>query len=185
MCIRDRDVMEYLIENVWYWRARLVVDSLVVDGSTVNLAISNLGRASTANATLVYISEEGEEFLPSISSLDKQPCFSDVGVFNYSLPGCGFGVNATNSSQITLDFGDAKITDGGQMILSYQKRVIDSSQWVSEEVNGTLVRLGESDDGSIFGDLKSIPSPSVILSLICLLLASFKSRRSEYLPRKK
>ena len=71
------------------------------------------------------------------------------------------------------------------MILSYQKRVIDSSQWVSEEVNGTLVRLGESDDESIFGDLKSIPSPSVILSLICLLLASFKSRRSEYLPRKK
>ena len=181
----ELDVMEYLIENVWYWRARLVVDSLVVDGSTVNLAISNLGRASTANATLVYISEEGEEFLPSISSLDKQPCFSDVGVFNYSLPGCGFGVNATNSSQITLDFGDAQITDGGQMILSYQKRVIDSSQWVSEEVNGTLVRLGESDDGSIFGDLKSIPSPSVILSLICLLLASFKSRRSEYLPRKK
>ena len=64
------------------------------------------------------------------------------------------------------------------MILYYQKRVIDSSQWVSEQVNSTLVRFGESDDASIIGELRSIPSPSVILSLICLLLASFKSRRT-------
>ena len=181
----ELDVMEYLIENVWYWRARLVVDSIVVDGSVVNLAISNLGRASTANATLVYISEEGEQILPQISSLEKKPCVTDIGVFNYSLPGCGFGVNATNSSQITLDFGDVQITDGGQMILSYQKRVIDSSQWVSEQVNGTLVIFGESDDASIFGELRSIPSPSLILSLICLLVASFNTRRSKYLPQKK
>ncbi len=69
----ELDVMNYLIENVWYWRARLVVDSLAIDGSRVELSVSNLGRASTANATLVYIDEDGTEFVPSIS-LEKEPC---------------------------------------------------------------------------------------------------------------
>ena len=47
--------MRYLIENVWYWRARLVVDEFSIDGEDVEFKVTNQGRASTRNATLQYV----------------------------------------------------------------------------------------------------------------------------------
>ena len=52
----ELDVMLYLIENVWYWRARLFIDAMLIEeGGEVHLEVSNLGRASTSNATLAYV----------------------------------------------------------------------------------------------------------------------------------
>ena len=92
----ELEVMKYLIENVWYWRARLVVDSLTVMDGVVHLDVSNLGRASTANATLTYLAEDGEIWFP-----DGEECFGTDAEYNYSAHGCGFGVNATNGTKVT------------------------------------------------------------------------------------
>jgi hypothetical protein len=166
----ELNVMRYLIGNVWFWRARLVVDSLVVENEKVHLSISNLGRASTTNATLTYITEEGETWLPSGSDPGESPCFVDEIGYNYSSPGCGFGVNATNSTEVTLDFGSAPISSSeGKFFLFYQKRVIDASTWVSEPVNDSIVEIG-----SLSG--RTLSSPSVFLSIACVFLAAFRSR---------
>tara|TARA_Y100001970_G_scaffold156908_1_gene191999 strand:+ start:676 stop:2118 length:1443 start_codon:yes stop_codon:yes gene_type:complete len=169
----ELDVMNYLIENVWYWRARLVVDSLDIDGSRVELSVSNLGRASTANATLVYIDEDGTEFVPSIS-LEKEPCTIE-SQFNYSLVGCGFQVNATNSTQIILDFEGVKISESGQFALHYQKRVVDASMWAIEEVNNSVVGIKSVESGLL-------PAPSVILVLFSIALAAINGRNSRIEP---
>ena len=169
----ELDVMNYLIENVWYWRARLVVDSLAIDGSRVELSVSNLGRASTANATLVYIDEDGAEFVPSIS-LEKEPCAIE-SQFNSSLVGCGFQVNATNSTQITLDFEGVKISEDGQFFLHYQKRVVDASMWAIEEVNNSVVGKKSVESGLL-------PAPSLILVLVSFALAAINGRNSRIEP---
>ena len=166
----ELDVMRYLISNVWYWRARLVVDSLVVDSGEVPVNVSNLGRASTTNATLTFVTEEGEEWLPSGSDSPNSPCGNEIAGFNFSAPGCGFGVNSTNSTHATLDFGDAPISsDGGQFFLFYQKRVIDASTWVTEPVNNSIVEFDSSAD-------RALSSPSVFLSIVCVFIAAFRKR---------
>jgi hypothetical protein len=166
----ELDVMRYLIENVWYWRARLVVDSLVVDNGEVHVNVSNLGRSSTANATLTYVTGEGETWLPSGSNPGESPCDSEETGYNFSSPGCGFGVNATNSTKVTLDFGNAPISSaGGQFFLFYQKRVIDASTWVSEPVNESMVEF----DNRVG---RTLSSPSVFISIVCVFLAAFKNR---------
>ncbi len=176
----ELEVMKYLIENVWYWRARLVVDSLVVDGKLVHLSVSNLGRASTSNATLLYKGEDREWF-PGGSDLGNSPCFSTEMAtsfslneeFNFSSPECGFGVNATNGTVTTLDFGDAPISSGeGQFYLLYQKRVIDASTWVEEPVNDSVVELGSASN-------RALSSPSIFLSMVCVLLAALRPREDD------
>jgi len=166
-------VMRYLIENVWYWRARLIVDSLVVENGEVRVSVSNLGRATTSNATLTYVSEEGETWLPIGFDPEDSPCDSAEIGFNYSAPGCGFGVNATNSTEITLDFGKAPISSAeGQFFLFYQKRVIDASTWVTEPVNDSVVEFDDRVE-------RALSSPSVFLSMMCVLLASFGKRKED------
>ena len=56
----ELDVMRYLISNVWYWRARLVIESIVVDGDEVRAEVTNLGHATTSNATFHYSDSAGE-----------------------------------------------------------------------------------------------------------------------------
>ena len=169
----EMDVMRYLIENVWYWRARLIVDSLVVENGEVRVSVSNLGRATTSNATLTYVSEEGETWLPIGFDPEDSPCDSAEIGFNYSAPGCGFGVNATNSTEITLDFGKAPISSAeGQFFLFYQKRVIDASTWVTEPVNDSVVEFDDRVE-------RALSSPSVFLSMMCVLLASFEKRKED------
>jgi hypothetical protein len=100
--------MRYLIDNIWYWRARLVVNSLIVDDGEVSFTIDNQGRASTQNATLQYV--DGDKVLWESDN---------------------FTANASSSVYVTSDGFDE---DGGEWRLSYQKRVVHSSQWVNESV---------------------------------------------------
>ena len=55
--------MRYLIQNIWFWRARLVVEEVEINGEEVKSHIVNLGHASTSNATLQYISSNGDLFV--------------------------------------------------------------------------------------------------------------------------
>ena len=166
----ELDVMMYLIENVWYWRARLFIDNMAIDGEgEVYLEVSNHGRASTTNATLGYVTEERTWF-PIGENPEESPCeMGDLG-FNYSSPGCGFGVNATNSTEVILDFGNAPISNGqGSFHLFYQKRVIDASGWVSEPINDSIIQNRK-------GSNMALSSPSVFLSIACFFLAALGKR---------
>ncbi len=121
----ELDVMKYLIENVWYWRARLNVTSLEVGTNSVNLDVANLGHASTANASLHYSDAEGNQLWHSSN----------------------FSVNASNSTMVELSSENLSLVEGGSFELHYQKRVIDSAQWVSEaipETNLTYVTASDS-----------------------------------------
>ena len=69
-------VMHYLIENVWYWRARLVVDSLTFDGSQAELSISNLG--GRPRPTLPW-------FTSTRMGVNMFPGFLSMGVYVLSI----------------------------------------------------------------------------------------------------
>ena len=105
----ELDVMRYLIDNIWYWRARLVVESFSIDDEKVSFTVNNMGRASTQNATLQYV--DGDKVLWESDN---------------------FTVNATSTNAITSSGFDH---EGGEWRLSYQKRVVHSSQWVNESVD--------------------------------------------------
>ena len=178
----ELDVMRYLIQNVSYWRARLVVDSLEVEDGKVHLSVSNLGHASTSNATLLYFEngDSSEFWLPGADEptevtgvMDIQERESD---FNFSAPGYGFAVNATNSTVTTLDFTGAPISSGeGIWVLYYQKRVIDASKWVGELVNESVVEMKAGGSGLL-------PAPSMLLVFIAFALAAINGRNSRIEP---
>ena len=105
----ELDVMRYLINNIWYWRARLVVESFSIDGEVVTFTVNNMGRASTQNATLQYI--DGDKVLWESDN---------------------FTANATSKTTVKTGGFDY---EGGEWRLSYQKRVVHSSQWVNESVS--------------------------------------------------
>ena len=113
----ELDVMRYLIDNIWYWRARLVLDSFELDDETVNFEVSNLGRASTSNATLQYLID------------DEVVWESD-----------NFIINATSSTSVSTSGFD--FDSGGDWRFSYQKRVVDSAMWVNESVDVGEYELG-------------------------------------------
>lgn len=144
----ELDVMRYLISNVWYWRARLVVDEVEIRGDEVEVSVRNLGRASTSNATLHYSDSAGEM------------------LWHSSL----FGVNATNETSVVLDGVNLTLVDGGVWSVHYQKRVIDSSQWVEEPIDADVVSV-ESNSGGL------LPAPSLLIHLITLLSAAFARRK--------
>ncbi len=153
----ELEVMRYLISNVWYWRARLNVSSLVVGGDEVKLAVTNRGHATTENATLHYLDATGEVVWHS--------------------PG-NFSVNATNTSTITFAGGDLEMVAGGSWELHYQKRVIDSSQWVHEPLWDEVVSVEEGEDSGF------IPAAGMLLTLCAAFGAAvaLKRRESTILP---
>ena len=108
----EMDVMRYLINKVWYWRARLDVQSLEISQDSIELTVFNHGMASTSNASLEYLNEGGDVVWAS-------PLF---------------GVNATNSSTVQFDVKASTFVQGGSWNLNYQKRVINASVWVNESV---------------------------------------------------
>ena len=145
----ELDVMRYLIDNVWYWRARLSVTSLdVTIGESLTLSVDNLGHATTLNASLQYVNDDTGEVL---WESDNQ-----------------FAVNATNSSTVTFDASNLTLTKDGGFALYYQKRVIDSSTWVSEPVNSTYVSLVDSQSKGL------LPGPSALLVIIGFVLAAHR-----------
>jgi hypothetical protein len=139
----ELEVMRYLITNVWYWRARLNVTSMVVTpGGDVTFSVDNLGHASTANATLHYLDSDGEVLWHS--------------------PG-NFSVNASNSSSVAFAAGDLQLVDGGSWELHYQKRVIDSAIWVHDSVwDGNIIVAEESKKGFLY-------APGITISIISAL----------------
>ena len=85
---------------------------------------------------------------------------------------CAANFEASRAATVTesLDFGNAPISSGnGEFILVYQKRVIDSSTWVSEPVNETNIEY-------ISANKRALTSPTVILSMVSILFAAFKNR---------
>jgi hypothetical protein len=102
--------MRYLIDNVWYWRARLDIRSIDISGDMLALDVGNEGQASTSNATLQYLGSNGEVTWTSST----------------------FSVNASNASIVDIDSSNLTLDDGGSWQLYYQVRVIDASRWVSE-----------------------------------------------------
>ena len=126
----EMDVMRYLIENVWHWRARLVVESVSIEEGELTLDITNHGQASTANASLEYLSETNEVLWSS-------PLF---------------GVNATNHSVVSFPFEQSVLKSTGTWNLNYQKRVINAATWVNESVDeNTSITVVESDDRMLTG----------------------------------
>ena len=148
----ELEVMRYLISNVWYWRARLSVESLEVGNDYVDLSVSNLGRASTANATLHYIDEAGEVLWHSSN----------------------FSVNASNHTDTRLDASGLSVVAGGLFELHYQKRVIDAALWVNEPVNDSVVNLGGDGSGGL------LPAPSLLLVIVSFALAAINNKNRKF-----
>ncbi|DAC16662.1 MAG: hypothetical protein CMB51_05235 [Euryarchaeota archaeon] len=124
----EMDVMRYLIENVWFWRARLVVDSITVSDSQIELQIQNQGHASAVNATLQQVLDDGQVIWESNK----------------------FVLNA--SSEATIIFDVSKdIEETGSWRVNYPIRVIDSARWVNETLNITAEIIEEEDSGFLLG----------------------------------
>ena len=145
----ELDVMKYLIENIWYWRARLNVTSLVFEGDEVKLDVRNEGHASTANASLQYVFEDSMEVL----------WWSE-----------NFTVNATNSTSITLDASNLSLKPGGTFALHYQKRIIDASTFVHQPISDDDVKIVEAKDEGW------LPFPSPVLTILAIGLASIRRK---------
>ena len=141
----ELDVMTYLVENVWYWRARLQVDKIQIENSNLRLNIDNLGHATTRNATLIQTDGDGAVIWESTN----------------------FTVNASSNAVIDLGFYPEGSENIGNWSLYYQKRVIDSSTWVTESVEMEKI-------DAITGESSLLPFPNLALTLIATLFAAKK-----------
>ena len=137
--------MRDLIDNVWYWRARLSLNSFVVENGNIAIDIDNLGRASTSNATVRYVDDGAVQWTSET-----------------------FGVNATNSTQTILDASNLTMSDTGYFELYYQKRVIDASKWVNESIPTEVVEFSKSEDSGF------LPFASPILAILAIGLAGIR-----------
>ena len=142
----EMDVMRFLINNVWYWRARLDVQSLEISDDSVSIEVDNLGQASTINATVQYLDSDGQ-------------------VTWTSSP---FTVNATNSTTIDLDSSNLSYSSEGMWQLYYQVRVINASRWVTEPIEIEIAENFEQDDTGFLVGFGVFNSLTTILSIIGL-----------------
>ena len=141
----ELDVMTYLVENVWYWRARLQVNMIQIENSNLRLNIDNLGHATTRNATLIQTDGDGAVIWESTN----------------------FTVNASSNAVIDLGFYPEGSENIGNWSLYYQKRVIDSSTWVTESVEREKIDVKT-------GKSSLLPFPNLALTLIATLFAAKK-----------
>ncbi len=153
----ELDVMEYLISNVWYWRARLDVQSIEVAEHEVRLDIKNHGMASTANASLEYVASDGEVLWSSPM----------------------FGVNATNSSQVSFSAKSSVFATEGAWNLNYQKRVIESSLWVNETVALDVAVILQQDDERFLVGFGLFNPVSTLLVALGASLVVERSKKSD------
>ena len=143
----ELDVMTYLVENVWYWRARLQVDMIQIENGNLRLNIDNLGHATTRNATLIQTDGDGAVIWESTN----------------------FTVNASSNAVIDLGFYPQGSEDIGNWSLYYQKRVIDSSTWVTESIDREKIDVKK-------GESSFLPFPNLALTLVATLFAAKKKR---------
>lgn len=147
----ELDVMTYLVENVWYWRARLQVDMIQIENSNLRLNIDNLGHATTRNATLIQTDGDGAVIWESTN----------------------FTVNASSNAVIDLGFYPEGSENIGNWSLYYQKRVIDSSTWVTESVEREKIDVKT-------GKSSLLPFPNLALTLIATLFAAKKKNQGSH-----
>lgn len=152
----EMDVMRYLIDNVWYWRARLDVRAIDIAGDTLTLDVGNQGQASTSNATLQYLSSNGEVTWTSST----------------------FSVNATNASLLEMDSSNLSLEDGGSWQLYYQIRVIDASRWVSEPIEVEAV-VSTTDESSSLLIGYGIFNPIAIIGALAVVSLFKKDEQDE------
>lgn len=150
----ELDVMKYLISNVWYWRARLQVTNLEISDDLVSISVDNLGQASTANASLQYVSASGEV------------------TWNSS----NFSVNASNSTSEILSAANLSIEGDGYFQLYYQKRVINAATWVSEPLINITIEVEEREETSWLGSLAMFDASAFFI--IIILSALYFERRT-------
>ncbi|MEC7682180.1 MAG: M14 family metallopeptidase [Candidatus Thermoplasmatota archaeon] len=143
----ELDVMTYLVENVWYWRARLQVDMIQIENGNLRLNIDNLGHATTRNATLIQTDGDGAVIWESTN----------------------FTVNASSNAVIDLGFYPQGSEDIGNWSLYYQKRVIDSSTWVTESIDREKIDVKK-------GESSFLPFPNLALTLVATLFAGKKKK---------
>tara|TARA_B100001250_G_scaffold375233_1_gene362649 strand:- start:369 stop:806 length:438 start_codon:yes stop_codon:yes gene_type:complete len=141
--------MRYLIQNIWYWRARLVVEDLEIQGNQIKADVSNIGHASTSNATFHYSNSNGDLLWHSDN----------------------FGINATNKSEIIVTTQNLSLVDDGIWTIHYQKRVIDSSTWVEEFIDESVIKIN-SDDKAL------LPAPSLFIYLLSIIAAAITRKNS-------
>ena len=139
----ELDVMKYLVQNIWYWRARLVIESFEITEDKIVADVSNLGHASTSNATFHYSDSSGNLIWHSEN----------------------FGVNATNQSEIIVGTNNLSLVGDGIWTVHYQKRVIDSSTWVEELIDGSIIMIDSGGKGLL-------PAPSLFIYLLSLITAA-------------
>jgi hypothetical protein len=143
-------VMKYLIQNVWYWRARLVAEDIEIKENFLSARVSNLGHSSTANATFHYSDMTGELLWHSET----------------------FGVNATNESNVIFNTNNLTLVDDGIWSIHYQKRVISSSQWVEELIDESTIKV--QSKSKVF-----LPAPSLMIYAVSILTAAITSRKNQ------
>jgi len=141
----ELDVMNYLVQNVWYWRARLQVNSIHIEDGHLRLDVDNLGHATTRNATLMQTDENGVAIWESTN----------------------FTVNATSNAVLDLGLYYGGNENVGNWSLYYQKRVIDSSTWVTESVGADKIEVKKVKPSLL-------PYPNLVLTLVAILLAAKK-----------
>ena len=143
----ELDVMRYLVQNIWHWRARLVVTSFEITDNGIVADVSNLGHASTSNATFHYSDSSGNLLWHSEN----------------------FGVNATNQSEITIGIKNLSLVGDGIWTVHYQKRVIDSSTWVEELIDESIIMINSSGKGLL-------PAPSLFIYFLSIITAAISRK---------
>lgn len=146
----ELNVMEYLIENVWYWRARLNVKSIELRQGDILIDVENLGHATTRNATLVQMTDSGEVLWESTN----------------------FTVNATSVTSENIGPYWGETVQDGEWFLRYQKRVIDSSKWVTESVESDRILVKADSSGFL-------PHPGFATTLMALLFSGLLRKKAK------
>lgn len=153
----EMDVMRYLINNVWYWRARLDVQAIEVTKNELTLEVMNHGRASTANASLEYHNAAGDVVWAS-------PMFT---------------VNASNVTQTSFAVSSEVFVGEGNWNLNYQKRVINAAVWVNETVDSNVTSFVTEDEGGLLLGFGLFNPLGVIVGMLGVSLLSRRKLEDE------
>ena len=128
--------------------------------SQLTLEVQNNGHATTNNASLQYLDSNGEILWGS-------PLFS---------------VNATNSTVQTFYVNGMDFSKDGNWNLNYQKRIIESSQWVNESFTPDSLLLSGEDESSFLTGYGIFHPLSIIVGFIAV--ANVLNQRPLESPKK-